>query len=95
MFSKSLHYIWEKWTAPGVIKKSVLVPDCGILGNRRERKPLYIPVVSDYRKRMNRKRKGICDVTGYLCRHRNIKYMKHENTDYCYGNIEFIFFLYW
>lgn len=51
--------------------------------------------MSSYRKRMNRKRKRIYEVTGYLCRHWNIKYMNHENTDYRYGNIEFIFFLYW
>lgn len=73
--------------------KFVLIPGCGILGNRRERKPLYIPVVSDYRKRMDRKRKRIYEVTGYLCRHWIIKYMNHENTDYRYGNIEFVCFL--
>lgn len=30
------------------------------------------------------------EVTGYLCRHWNIKYMNHENTDCRYGNIEFV-----
>ena len=50
--------------------------------------------MSSYRKRMDRKRKRICEVTGYLCSQWNIKYMNHENTDYRYGSIGFVFFLY-
>ena len=90
MFSKSLDYIWGKWTAPGVIKQVCSCSRLQLLGNQRQRKSLYNPVVSDYRKRIDRKRKRIYEVTGYLCRHWNIKYMNHETTDYRYGNIEFV-----